>query len=103
MGSTAAARKGKGVKKEVAEEMEGDERKIKPLFNIPQYDVGLAGEADDEAESPQESRQEKGKERARGKGKGVAREEEAEAEDLGIGTSYSGPASKEGARKRNVG
>ncbi|KAK4044238.1 putative adipose-regulatory protein-domain-containing protein, partial [Parachaetomium inaequale] len=81
----------RAVKKEEVPEEEEEE----DLAKVPPFETGQSTEADDEAET-------EGVERRKGKGKEVKREGGVESKDLGIGTSYSGQGSKEGARRRKV-
>ncbi|KAK4242772.1 hypothetical protein C8A03DRAFT_29001 [Achaetomium macrosporum] len=87
----AWTRKGKGVKKEE----DGVET---PLSRIPQYEGGQRAETGDEVEDGAAMSQGK----AKGREEEVGQRGKLGLDDLGIGTSYSGQASKEGARRRNI-
>ncbi|KAK3303304.1 putative adipose-regulatory protein-domain-containing protein [Chaetomium strumarium] len=84
----AWTRKGKVLKKE-------EESVETPLSRIPPYDGGQDArpEKDDQVEG--------GAGLSQGKWKGKE-EEKFSLEDLGLGTSYSGQVTKEGARRRNI-
>ncbi|KAL2187311.1 hypothetical protein L209DRAFT_753257 [Thermothelomyces heterothallicus CBS 203.75] len=93
---SSASDRGEAAEKSVKKEEEGSEGDV--MARVPQFETGHSTEADDEAESePGKPKKWKGKE------KEVKVEEVgAESEDSGVGTSYSGQASKEGIRRRNT-
>ncbi|AEO58997.1 hypothetical protein MYCTH_2306847 [Thermothelomyces thermophilus ATCC 42464] len=96
---SSASDRGEVAEKSVKKEEGSDEGDA--MARVPQFETGHSTEADDEAESePGKPKKGKGKEK---EVKEVKVEEVgAESEDSGIGTSYSGQASKEGIRRRNT-
>jgi hypothetical protein len=60
------------------------------MSRLPTMEDGSSTEADDEAE------------KKRGKGRGKGKEAASESKDVGVGTSYSGPASGAWPRRRRA-
>jgi hypothetical protein len=98
--------KEKGVKKEEGEEVEKKRVKkeegqgVEGLSALPEVGASQSTEADDEGEDDGEDEEEEDDD-LDDEGAGTVKSR-ARAEDSGVGTSYSGQESKEGARKRNV-